>query len=366
MKTVGLIVNPVAGMGGSVGLKGTDGVAEEAIRRGAKPGAAARAALALKRLLPMKDELRLLSPSGEMGERLARELGFDMEVVYICGIKTSSQDTVAAARAMADADLLLFAGGDGTARDIVSAGVRCTVIGIPAGVKIHSPVYATRPERAGELALRFLQGFCRHTREAEVVDIDEMSYRDGRVCTSLYGYLKVPDDRDFMQHGKAPSPVGERAEQESIAAEMIGRMRENVYYLIGPGSTTRTLMERLGLENTLLGVDLVCNRKLVQADLSEKDILRRLDERETHLVLTPTGGQGYLLGRGNQQLSARALGRIGRERLHILATREKLFHLEGRPLLVDTGDAETDRMLSGYARVIVGLMEEQMCRISGE
>ena len=121
---------------------------------------------------------------------------------------------------MADVDLLLFAGGDGTARDIVSAGVRCTVIGVPAGVKIHSPVYATRPERAGELALRFLQGGCRHTREAEVVDIDETSYRDGRVCTSLYGYLNVPDDRDFLQHGKAPSPASEHTEQENIAAEM--------------------------------------------------------------------------------------------------------------------------------------------------
>jgi len=365
VKTVGLIVNPIAGMGGSVGLKGTDGVAEEAIRRGAKPRAAERAALALKRLLPIKDELRLLCPSGEMGERLARELGFDPEV-YVCGEKTSARDTVTAAKAMADADLLLFAGGDGTARDIVSAGVCCAVIGIPAGVKIHSPVYATRPERAGELALQFLQGGCRHTREAEVVDIDEASYRDGRVRTSLYGYLKIPDERDFMQHGKAPSPVSERGEQESIAAEMIGRMRKNVYYLIGPGSTTRTLMDRLGLTSTLLGVDLVCNRKLVQADLSEKDILRRLEERETHLVLTPTGGQGYLLGRGNQQLSAAVLGRIGRERLYILATREKLFHLGGRPLLVDTGHAETDRMLSGYARVIVGFMEEQMCRISGE
>ncbi|WP_369282644.1 ATP-NAD kinase family protein [Oscillibacter sp. GMB15532] len=366
MKTVGLIVNPIAGLGGSVGLKGTDGVAEEAIRRGAEPRAAARTAVALKRLLPIKDELRLLCPSGEMGERLARELGFDIEVVYVCGDKTSQRDTLGAARAMAGADLLLFAGGDGTARDIVSAGISCTVIGIPAGVKIHSPVYATRPERAGELALRFLQGGCCHTREAEVVDIDEASYRDGRVCTSLYGYLKVPDDRDFLQHGKAPSPVGERAEQESIAAEMMGRMREDVYYLIGPGSTTRTLMDRLGLTNTLLGVDLVCTRTLVQADLSERDILRRLEERETHLVLTPTGGQGYLLGRGNQQLSAQVLGKIGKERLHILATREKLFYLEGRPLLVDTGDAETDRMLSGYARVIVGFMEEQMCRIGGE
>lgn len=366
MKEVGLIVNPVAGMGGSVGLKGTDGVVDEAIRRGAKPKAEARAALALRRMFPIQDKLQMLCPSGEMGERLARELGFDTKVVYSCTEKTSSRDTVAAAQAMADAELLLFAGGDGTARDIVSAGVRCTVIGVPAGVKIHSPVYATRPERAGELALRFLDGSCHHTREAEVVDIDEESYRGGRVRTSLYGYLKVPDDRDFLQHGKASSPVSERAEQESIAAEMIGRMQENVYYLIGPGSTTRTLMDELELPDTLLGVDLVCNRKLVQSDLCEQEILQRLDERETHLVLTLTGGQGYLLGRGNQQLSAAVLRKIGRERLHILATREKLFHLEGRPLLVDTGDADVDRMLSGHARVIVGVMEEQMYRISGE
>lgn len=366
MKAVGLIINPIAGMGGSVGLKGTDGVVDEAIRRGAKPTAQARAALALKQLLPMKDSLQMLCPSGEMGEQLAQELGFDTEVVHGCTGKVSSRDTVAAAQAMAGVDLLLFAGGDGTARDIVSAGVHCTVIGVPAGVKIHSPVYATRPERAGELALRFLQSGCRHTREAEVVDIDETSYRDGRVCTSLYGYLNVPDDRDFLQHGKAPSPASERAEQESIAAEMIHRMQEDVYYLVGPGSTTRALMDELKLPDTLLGVDLVCNRKLVQADLCEQEILQRLDENETHLVLTPTGGQGYLLGRGNQQLSAAVLRKIGRERLHILATREKLFHLEDRPLLVDTGDADADRMLSGYARVIVGFMEEQVCRISGE
>lgn len=366
VRAVGLIVNPVAGMGGSVGLKGTDGVADEAVRRGAKPKAEDRAALALRQLLPMREELRVLCPSGEMGERLARELGFDTRTVYECTGRTSSQDTVAAARAMAGVELLLFAGGDGTARDIVSAGVSCAVIGIPAGVKIHSPVYATRPERAGELALRFLRGGSRRTREAEVVDIDEEAYRAGRVRTSLYGYLRVPDGRDFLQHGKAASPLSERAEQESIAAEMIGRMRGDVFYLIGPGSTTRTLMDALKLPDTLLGVDLVCNRKLVQADLCERDILRRLDEGETHLVLTPTGGQGYLLGRGNQQLSAAVLQRIGRERLHILATREKLLHLGDRPLLVDTGDAGVDRALSGYVRVIVGLMEEQMCRIGGE
>jgi len=167
-----------------------------------------------------------------------------------------------------------------------------------------------------------------------------------------------------MQHGKAPSPVSEHAQQESIACDMVERMLPDTYYLIGPGSTTRTLMDEMGLPDTLIGVDLICNRQLVQSDLNEADILKRLDEKPTHLIVTPTGGQGYLLGRGNQQLSAKVLRRIGKENLHVLATKEKLFHLRGRALLVDTGDEEVDKMLCGYVRVIVSYREEQMCRIS--
>lgn len=125
-------------------------------------------------------------------------------------------------------------------------------------------------------------------------------------------------------------------------------------------------MDVLELPNTLIGVDLICDKKLVQSDLCEREILARLAERETHLILTPTGGQGFLLGRGNQQLSPAVLRQIGRERLHVLATQEKLFHLSGRPLLVDTGDREVDAMLSGYVRAIIGSMEEQVVKISGE
>ena len=233
-------------------------------------------------------------------------------------------------------------------------------------MKIHSPVYAIRPEAAGKLALKYLEGRCRRTYEAEVVDIDEAAYRDGRVSTSLYGYLTVPDERDYMQHGKAPSPASEHAQQCAIADEMIDRLEPDTYYLVGPGSTTRTLMDELGLPDTLIGVDLICNRQLVQSDLSEADILKRLDEKPTYLIVTPTGGQGYLLGRGNQQLSAKVLRRIGKEHLHVLATKEKLFHLRGRALLVDTGDEEVDKMLCGYVRVIVDYQEEQMCRIGTE
>ena len=364
MKTLGLIVNPIAGLGGSVGLKGTDGVAKEAMHRGAVPQAGARTERALRELLPMKDELVLLCAGGEMGEAVAKSLGFLVETIYSPPSHTSSLDTVAAARAMDSCELLLFAGGDGTARDVVSSGIQIPVIGIPAGVKIHSPVYALRPESAGRLALRFLRGRQMRLREAEVVDIDEAAYRQGRVSTNLYGYLNVPDGSDLLQHGKAASPESERSQQISIAHEMIERMRDGVYYLIGPGSTTRTLMRELNQPNTLIGVDLLLNKRLVQSDLCEGNILAALDRRETHLIVTPTGGQGYLFGRGNQQLSAAVLRRIGKERIHILATQEKLFQLSGRPLLVDTGDAKTDELLSGYYRVIVRYHEEQICRVS--
>lgn len=365
-KKLGLIVNPVAGMGGSVGLKGTDGMVEEAVRRGAVPHAGERAALALKALLPLKEELIVLCASGKMGETIAKELGFRVQVVYTCTPESSASDTISAAKAMQDADLILFAGGDGTARDVYTAvGEHKVALGIPAGVKIHSPVYAIRPEAAGSLALSYLKGSCPQTQEAEVVDIDETAYRDGRVSTSLYGYLQVPYERRFLQSGKAPSPLSEHSQQVNIACEMIHQMKPDIYYLVGPGSTTRTLMDVLELPDTLIGVDLICNKKLVQSDLCEQDILKRMEEKETHLIITPTGGQGFLLGRGNQQLSAAVMRRIGKERLHVIATQEKLAKFLGQPLLVDTGDAEVDQMLSGYVRVIVGLMQEQLCKISG-
>lgn len=354
-------------MGGSVGLKGTDGMYQEAVRRGAVRKANSRAALALKALLPIRDDLEVLCPSGEMGEDLARSMGFQVKVVHTCTGESSADDTIAAARAMADADLLLFAGGDGTARDIVAAvGDRKVALGIPAGVKIHSPVYAIRPEAAGELALSWLKGACGQTREAEVVDIDEAAYREGRVNTSLYGYLQVPYERRFLQNSKAPSPLSEHSQQVNIAWEMIDQMEPDIYYLVGPGSTTKTLMDVLELPDTLIGVDLICNKKLIQSDLCEREILARMAEKETHLIVTPTGGQGFLLGRGNQQLSAAVMRNIGLERLHVLATQEKLFHFHGSPLLVDTGDPQVDELLTGYVRVIIGYMEEQICPIGVE
>ena len=364
VKTLGLIVNPIAGMGGSVGLKGTDGLADAAKSRGAVPRANERAEAALKELLCLREDLLVLCAGGAMGEDIAKALGFAVRIVHRAKATSDADDTIAAARAMADADLLLFAGGDGTARDLVRAGVQKPAVGIPAGVKIHSPVYAVRPQAAGRLALRFLRSSGLRTQEAEVVDIDEDAWRKGIVRTSLFGYLTVPDASDLLQHGKAASPASERAQQLAIAADMAERLNPNAAYLVGPGSTTQVFLESLGLQGSLLGVDLLCCGKLLQSDLCEADVLAAIALRETHLVLTPTGGQGYLLGRGNQQISGEAIKRIGRERIHVLATPQKLFSLQARPLYVDTGDAEADRMLCGYVRVITGYHEERMQRIS--
>lgn len=364
MRSIGFLVNPIAGMGGSVGLKGTDGLYEESLRRGAIPHAPERAKAALEKLLPLRNTIEVLS-AHYMGYEIALELGFQTaEVLPIPNQLTTREDLLLCARRMIGIELLLFAGGDGTARDIVEAvGTSVPAVGVPAGVKIHSPVYAVSSAAAGALALEYLT-VGGDTDELEVVDIDEAAYRENIVSTRLYGYLSVPHLRRYLQEKKAPSPVSEKQAQYFIAEEMAGRMKPDISYLVGPGSTLRTLFEYLGVPKTLLGFDLIRNNQLVQADVSEKDILTHLADHPTELIITPTGGQGYLLGRGNQQCSPAVLKHIGKEHIHILTTKDKLFSLHGRPLYIDTNDSEINRLFCGYYRAITGWHEEQMCKVS--
>lgn len=365
MKTLGFLVNPVAGMGGSVGLKGTDGVLDEAISRGAVPCAAARAVRALRQLLPLREEVLVYSAK-QLGAEEAEALGFSVRQIQLPDdiFSQSAAGTQAAARQMNDVDLLLFAGGDGTARDITAVlGESVVSIGIPAGVKIHSAVYAVSPDAAGLLAREYLSVGGEY-EEKEVIDIDEDAYRRGLIDTRLYGYLNTPCSRRFLQGKKAPTPASQRQQQWSIAAEMEERMLPEKAYLVGPGSTTRVLFERLGLPKTLLGFDLIRGGKLLGADLCEREILFHAERNQTELIVTPTGGQGFLFGRGNQQCSANVLRAIGKEHITILATREKLFGLNGGVLRIDTGDEQTDTAFSGYYRAVVGYHEEQMCKVS--
>lgn len=372
MKKLGLIINPIAGMGGKVGLKGTDGISilEKARKLGAYPEAPSKALKALEKLLVIKEECRIVTCSGDMGENQARKLGFETDIVYKSeNVNTNSEDTKIGAKKISQAgvELILFVGGDGTARDIYeSLGNQEVVLGVPGGVKIYSPVYANTPEKAGELAILYLNGENKYIREEEVVDIDEESYRKDIFRTSLYGYLKIPVNKVFMQNKKAPTPLSEEAAQGAIALDIIDNMEKDTYYIIGPGTTPRTIMKTLDLPYTLLGVDILMNKKVIGLDLSEKEILDHISKKPSKLIITPTGGQGYLLGRGNQQISSQVVERVGKENIIIISTNGKIIELKGKPLLVYTGNKETDEMLKGYYRVKAGYGMEKMYPVTSE
>ncbi|MCK5125995.1 MAG: ATP-NAD kinase family protein [candidate division Zixibacteria bacterium] len=356
---IGFIVNPIAGMGGAVGLKGTDGadILAEAVARGAMPCAPERAARALKTLSAVKDSLVLFAGPGAMGEDLAREAGFEPMVVGMVSAQTGAEDTRRVAQIMAEAgvELLLFAGGDGTARDIyVAVGEEMTVVGIPAGVKIHSAVFGRNPDLAGEMAALWVQGSIARTVLAEVMDINEDDYRREILSAKLYGYLRIPFERKCLQRLKCGSADQEQHAQEAIAHDMAEQLEADRLYLIGAGSTTRSLMWLLGLESSLLGVDAVKNGQLIGKDLSEQQILELMGGEPASLIVTPIGGQGYLFGRGNLQLSPMVLTHIEKECIYVLATPAKIHGLEGRPLLLDTGDVDLDKSLSGHYRIITG------------
>ncbi|HQE49202.1 MAG TPA: ATP-NAD kinase family protein [Fervidobacterium sp.] len=369
MHKVGLIVNPIAGMGGKVGLKGTDGpeIVELARKLGATAEAPFRALQALKELEILKDSIEIITCPGAMGESVANKCGFKVTIIGAEKEETSAEDTRQAASEMMklQIELLLFAGGDGTARDIYSSIKNAMpVIGIPTGVKMHSSVFALNPKRAGELALLYLTGKVKGFREAEVMDIDEELFRKGIVSARLYGYLKIPFERRHVQNVKAATPPSEKYEQEAIAAEVVENMEQDCIYIVGPGTTTRQIMQLLGLDYSLLGVDVVSNGKLLAKDVSEKQLLEIIDDKRSKLIVTPIGGQGYILGRGNQQLSPRIIKKIGKDNIIVVSTKSKLHSLKGAPLLVDSGDGEVDEMLAGYIKVITGYKEYAVYPVS--
>lgn len=350
-------------MGGRVGLKGTDGkdILNKAVSLGAKPIAQIRTQEALEPLLSFKNKLEIQTCPGTMGEQSVKDSGFKPIILPLyLGQKTSAEDTIQAARMMQEKKvaLLLFTGGDGTARDIYRAvGNTLLVLGIPSGVKIHSAVYAPNPVKAGELAKLFLEGKTRETREVEVMDISEEDYRQGRLSARLYGYLKIPYRKNFVQNKKTGSSSSEKFSQEAIAVEITENMSNEYYYIVGPGTTTRSIMEKLGLPSTLLGVDLVFRKKLIAGDLNESELLEKTKGKKIKILVTPIGGQGFIFGRGNQQISPDVIIMAGIENILVASTKTKLHSFCGGPLLVDTGDKRADSLLQGYIKVITGYKE---------
>ena len=369
-RRVGLIVNPVAGLGGRVGLKGSDGAAvqQRALELGAVPRALDRTTEALVRLRPIAGQFEFVTYPGEMGEEAARRSEFDPEVIgAIVPGRTTAEDTRAAACEMRrlGVELLLFAGGDGTARDVFDAvGQDLVVLGIPTGVKIHSAAYAISPAAAGELARAFLEGKTGGMLESEVVDANEDTlHRDG-VSITLYGILRVPDDVRRIQGAKAASSESDAFAAAAIAKHVVAGMDADTVYIVGPGTTTRAILTELGIKKTLLGVDVIHRGKLLVSDANEAQLLELLDEQPARIIVTPIGGQGYLLGRGNQQISPDVLRLVGVESVIVIATPEKLNRLTPRPLLVDTGDAGVDQMLAGYVCVVCGPDDLRVVRVS--
>lgn len=368
MFRLGLIVNPMAGIGGSVALKGSDGtgIVAEARKRGAELRAPERAIRALRVIYEgiEPSKVVLTTYPGPMGEDLARQCGYSPEVIgEINPELTTAEDTESAATEMSTMglDMILFVGGDGTARNICnSVPDNQPVLGIPAGVKMHSGVYAITPEMAGELVCKLVRGELVDIRPQEVRDIDEESFRQGKVQARFYGELLVPEEGQFMQHVKSGGREVEALVLEDIAATLIEEMEDDCLYIVGPGSTTKGLMDELGLENTLLGVDLIKNGELLALDVTAAEIENAISTHNgaAKIVITPIGGQGHLLGRGNQQLTPAVIRQVGKDNLIIIATKTKITELNGRPLLVDSNDPQLDRALSGYIPVITGYRDQ--------
>lgn len=364
---IGLIVNPIAGMGGAVGLKGTDGedILAEARRRGAAPRAGDRAREALNAVSERDLDIKVVTCGGAMGEEYLEGLDIESEVVYSPQEHTSAEDTRMAAEAMSKrgVGLVMFCGGDGTARDIVGVlGTRVAVIGVPAGVKMHSSVFALSPSDAADLVESFVR--TGKVKEAEVMDVDEDDFREGVVSARLFGLASVPDDDAHLQPSKSSyQSGGAEAEAEEIAAFIVDEMEDGVLYLLGPGSTTAAVAKAMGQGKTLLGVDAFEDKERVAADLSESDILGLLGTRpRAMIVVSPIGSQGFVFGRGNQQISAEVIRRVGPENIVVVATPTKLA--DTRVLRADTGDTGLDHELKGPVKVVTGYKRRKLLSIA--
>jgi predicted polyphosphate/ATP-dependent NAD kinase len=366
---LGLIVNPYAGRGGPLALHGSDdlepaGPPSRAVR--------ARTERALRRIAAgapsLGRPLQIVAAPGAMGAQAARDAGLTLGDTLGPDRPSTAQATrdCAAQAVHGGVDLLLFAGGDGTACDVTGATrLSLPVLGIPAGVKMHSGVFGATPEAAAEVALNWLAD-PRPARlaRAEVLDADESARRQGRVEVRLFGQALVPRDPPRVLGAKSASGDGDAP--LAAACAMVAAGLDNDLAVLGPGTTTARVAEARGLQPTLLGVDVVCGGALIGRDLDEAGILYALDAHPGHrprLVLGVIGGQGMLLGRGNQQLSPAVLRRVRREDITVLAARDKLLALQPSRLHIDTGDPELDERLSGHLAVRVAPRERVMMEV---
>jgi len=372
---LGFLINPIAGMGGRVGLKGTDGVVDKAKKLGASPVAPERGREFLRELKRKCEEegtsIRLNTCPGIMGEEEAKDAGFDYDLLPMeIEEETSAKDTKKAIRLLLDrdVDLIAFVGGDGTARDVYDAmhdnTAEIPILGIPSGVKMYSGLFTIRPEDAADLVIAYKQGRA-GLSEFEVMDANETSIREDQFEINFYGVLKGPFQPMKVQGRKQASPntETERENQMNIARYIFEQMEEDGNYILGPGTTVQSITELLELDKTLLGVDIYTSDKIV-LDVSEKEILDLIDNwQKTWIIVSPIGNQGILFGRGNQQISPKIIDKVGKKHIIVISTKNKIQSIKDNIFRVDTGNKNIDEMLTGYIKVIIGYKEWRLIQV---
>jgi predicted polyphosphate/ATP-dependent NAD kinase len=373
--TLGLIVNPISGMGGSVGLKGTDGkkILQKAIDLGAKPNALNRTKELLEELEPIKSKLVFYTCPDYMGENVVKELNFEYKLVNhpifkknLSKYETTAEHTKIAAEILKNSDqidLILFVGGDGTARDIADViGTEKPSLGIPGGVKIYSSVFSINPKIAASIIMQYLWEEAA-LKESEVLDINEEQYRKGKLVSKLYGYLLTPFNPDFTQPSKMGTPDSDLNNQERIAKKVIELLQKDVYYLLGPGTTIKAISDELNLNKTILGIDLLINHQITEYDLNEEQILSLLNDRKMFIIVSPIGRQGFIFGRGNLQFTPRVLKAIGYKNIIIISTKFKIQNIPKQILRLDTRDPHLDEEMRGLYKVIVDYDDIRICKV---
>jgi predicted polyphosphate/ATP-dependent NAD kinase len=366
-KRIGIVVNPIAGIGGRVGLKGSDGqeILQKALSLGEQLVAPNRTLEALRELAVLNPQVQLICYPHEMGQDEALQAGFLPRVVgHITKGATTAEDTKRAVKELSaeGIDLLLFTGGDGTARDILDVlEGDLPVLGIPSGVKTYSSVFAESPRAASKLIKMYLQEEL-PTQLGEVLDIDEEAYRKGELSVKIYGYLLTISEPVLIQESKSVTILSENefSNQIAIAKRVVEDMVDGDLYILGPGTTTKAIADYLGLEKTTLGVDLIENRKIVIKDANESQIISAVKGKRAWIIVSLIGRQGYIFGRGNQQISPSVIRLVGRDHIIVIATRRKQVNIER--LRVDTYDFEVDQMLQGFYKVIVDYNESVVMR----
>lgn len=366
---VALIVNPIAGMGGFVGLKGTDGAAtvQRALNLGAKPTACSKARRALRIWQSAGSAVEFLAPEGDMGGGLLNELGIGFSPLpRLENASAASTRKAAEACGERNADLIVFAGGDGTARDLTEAvGTRIPMLGIPCGVKMHSGVFAVIPEAAGRLLADLARSNIGELpfREAEIMDADEGGGLPGRIATRLFGYARTPSVPRMVQSGKSAPTLSDEAMLNALGEEVASEFQKGVLYLVGPGTTAKKPLNALGLPSTLLGVDAAMDGKLVASDVTGPEAAEMAMGARAHIVVGVTGGQGFVFGRGNQQIAPDLIRMCWPRETTVLASAEKLLTLPGGALLADTGDPGLDEQVRGFKAVRTGPRRSMMMPI---